>query len=98
MRSSCGSEPTANSELLTLVGTPIALAARRLPGARQAVIAAGVLFVAMVWPSCHTAHGGVDPAPAQDFTTWAFVITHLLFGMLGAIKHPERASPFTSAC
>lgn len=66
-------------------GAAIALAAGHVPGARSLVIAAGVLFVAAVWPVMqYGVWRAVDPAAARDFTAWVFAIAHLLFGMFAA--------------
>lgn len=71
--------------MATLFGLVIAMAARRLPGARSLVIAVGVIFVAAVWPAMqYGIWRAIDPAAARDFVPWVLAIGHLLFGVLAA--------------
>lgn len=66
-------------------GMLIAFAAMRLPGARSVVIAAGLLFVAGVWPAMqYGVWRAIDPAAARDFTPWVLAIGHVMFGVFAA--------------
>ena len=66
-------------------GSLIALAARRLPGARSIVITIGLLFVAVIWPIMqYGAWRAIDPIAAADFTPWILAIGHLMFGLFAA--------------
>jgi hypothetical protein len=68
-----------------LFGTLIAVAAFRLPGARSLVIAAGVMFTALLWAVMqYGIWRAIDATAAGDFTPWVFAIAHLLFGMMAA--------------
>ena len=68
-----------------LFGTLIAAAAFRLPGARSLVIAAGMLFTALLWAVMqYGIWRAVDATAARDFTPWVFAVAHLLFGMMAA--------------
>lgn len=66
-------------------GTAIALIAQRLPGKRSLVIAAGILFIAVVWP---VMQWGVwyqlDEVAAEWFPGWIFAVAHLMFGLTAA--------------
>jgi hypothetical protein len=66
-------------------GTAIAVLALRLPGRRSVVIAAGILFVAVVWP---VMQWGVwyklDEEAAEGFTGWIFAFAHLVFAVTAA--------------
>ena len=68
-----------------LFGTLIAAAAFRLPGARSLVIAAGMLFTALLWAVMqYGIWRAVDATAARDFAPWVFAIAHLLFGTMAA--------------
>jgi len=69
----------------SVFGVAIALLAQRLPGRRSVVIAAGILFVAVVWP---VMQWGVwyklDEDAAEGFTDWIFAFAHLVFAVTAA--------------
>jgi hypothetical protein len=69
----------------SVFGTVIALLAQLMPGRRSAVIAAGILFVAVVWP---VMQWGVwyklDEDAAEGFTGWIFAFAHLVFAVTAA--------------
>jgi hypothetical protein len=68
-----------------LFGTLIAVAAFRMPGARSMVIAAGVLFTALLWAVMqYGIWRAIDATAAGDFTPWVFAIAHWLFGLMAA--------------
>jgi hypothetical protein len=69
-----------------LFGTVIAAAAVRLPASRSLVIAAGMLFTALLWAVMqYGIWRAVDATAARDFTPWVFAVAHLMFGMLAAM-------------
>jgi hypothetical protein len=69
----------------SIFGTAIVLVAQRLPGRRSLVIAAGLLFIAVVWP---VMQWGVwyqlDKIAASWFPNWIFAVAHLMFGLTAA--------------
>lgn len=69
-----------------LFGTVIAAAAVRLPASRSLVIAAGMLFTALLWAVMqYGIWRAVDATAARDFLPWVFAVAHLMFGMLAAM-------------
>jgi hypothetical protein len=69
----------------SVFGVVITLLALWLPGRRSVVIAAGILFVAVVWP---VMQWGVwyklDEDAAEGFTDWIFAFAHLVFAVTAA--------------
>jgi hypothetical protein len=69
----------------SVFGVVITLLALWLPGRRSVVIAAGILFVAVVWP---VMQWGVwyklDEDAAEGFTGWIFAFAHLVFAVTAA--------------
>jgi hypothetical protein len=69
----------------SVFGIAIAALAQRLPGRRTAVIAGGILFVAVVWPVMQWGVWyRIDEEAAQGMTGWIFAIAHLVFGVAAA--------------
>jgi hypothetical protein len=69
-----------------LFGTMVAAAAVRLPGSRSLVIAAGMLFTALLWAVMqYGIWRAVDATAARDMTPWVFAVAHLMFGLLAAM-------------
>ena len=69
----------------SVFGVVITLLALWLPGRRSVVIAAGILFIAVVWP---VMQWGVwyklDEDAAEGFTDWIFAFAHLVFAVTAA--------------
>ena len=76
----------AHLTMAMLLGILIAAGAVRLPGARSLVIAAGMLFTALLWAVMqYGIWRAVDATAARDFTPWVFAAAHLMFGMFAAL-------------
>ena len=69
----------------SIFGTAIAAIALRLPGRRSVVLAAGILFIAAVWPIMQwIVWYKLDEDAAEGFTDWIFAVAHLMFGLTAA--------------
>ena len=69
----------------SVFGIVIGVFAQRLPRVRSLVIAAGILFVAVVWPVMQWGVWyKIDENAAEGFTDWIFAVAHLVFAVTAA--------------
>lgn len=68
-----------------IFGTTLVAVAHRLPASRSMVIAAGIVFIAVVWPVMqYGVWYQIDEAAAEGFNDWIFAGAHLIFGLTAA--------------